>query len=310
MRVLDINAVVGNLEKMLRRLIGEDIELASKYSPNIGKILADPIQIEQIVLNLTVNARDAMPKGGKLSIETASRTLDRGDSERRPEIKPGDYVMLAVSDNGQGMDQATQARIFEPFFTTKPLGKGTGMGLATVYGIVKQMNGSVFVYSELGKGSTFKIYFPVSADASTAAGVPPSRPRPAGAAETVLLVEDEDMVRKSVARMLAAAGYSVLAAGSADEALKLVVEHGASINLLLSDVVMPGLSGRELWDRIRETLPIRVLFMSGYTDDAIVRHGILEGSVPFINKPFNSQSLLNKVREVLDNPNPNGISAP
>jgi signal transduction histidine kinase/ActR/RegA family two-component response regulator len=310
MQVLDINAVVGNLEKMLRRLIGEDIELGSQLASRLATIRADPTQIEQIVINLTVNSRDAMPKGGKLFIETANRNIDATYCETHPEIKPGDYVMLAVSDNGHGMDQATQARVFEPFFTTKPLGKGTGMGLATVYGIVKQMEGSIFVYSEVGKGTTFKIYFPLSSEVAVESATPGSSAPKAKASETVLLVEDEDLVRKSAARILLGEGYTVLAVTGAEEAIALVATHGKSIDLLLSDVVMPGLSGRELWDCIRKTLPIRVLFMSGYTDDAIVRHGILEGSVPFLSKPFNKLSLLNKVREVLDNPIPDGTFAP
>ena len=309
MRVLDLNAIVANLEKMLQRLIGEDIELRSTLAPTVKKIHADPTQIEQIVMNLVVNARDAMPKGGKLVIETANKALDATYTSTHTEMIPGDYVMLAVTDTGEGMDEATQARVFEPFFTTKPQGKGTGMGLATVYGIVKQMNGSIFVYSEPGKGTTFKIYFPAPAAGPTAAVAQDTPEQRAKPTETVLLVEDEELVRRSAARILEGEGYTVLQAASAEEALEIVAARGATINLLLSDVVMPGMSGGELWERIRGKLPIRVLFMSGYTDDAIVRHGVLEGGVPFINKPFSRHSLLNKVREVLNQTDSNETPA-
>ena len=304
LRLVDVNESVRNVEKMLRRLIGEDIELRTSLAPSVANIRADESQIEQIILNLAVNARDAMPTGGKLLIETANRTIEPGYSDTHLEVAPGSYVMLAVSDTGHGMDQLTQARIFEPYFTTKPPGKGTGMGLATVHGIVKQMNGSIFVYSEPGRGTSFKIYFPVSPEGSTPANVerPPARPERATA--TVLLVEDEEMVRKSAATILESVGYRVLQASGAPEALGIAQSATAKFDLLLTDVVMPGISGRELWDKVREICPVRVVFMSGYTDDAIVRHGVLEGSVPFLSKPFTRQSLLNKVQEVLMGPPP------
>jgi PAS domain S-box-containing protein len=306
MRPLEINRTVGNIEKMLRRLIGEHIELRTSLQANLRLIEADETQIEQIILNLAVNARDAMPKGGKLLIETDHRALDANYSATHAEVTPGDYVMLAVTDTGEGMSPEVQKRIFEPFFTTKPLGEGTGMGLATVYGIVKQMKGFIYVYSEPGKGTSFKTFFPESSN-ETAVGVSPveTAAKPA-ATETVLLVEDEELVRRSAVRILKSAGYVVLQASDPQEALRICGRSTEQIDLLLSDVVMPGLSGRELWDQVRDVRPMRVLFMSGYTDDAVVRHGILQGSVPFLSKPFTKQTLLAKVREVLDAPLQNG----
>jgi PAS domain S-box-containing protein len=306
MRVLDLNKTVGSVERMLQRLIGENIELRTSLRPDLRWIQADETQIEQIILNLAVNARDAMPRGGKLSIETANRALDASYATIHAEVTPGDYVMLAVTDTGVGMSPEVQKRIFEPFFTTKALGEGTGMGLATVYGIVKQMKGFIFVYSEPGKGTSFKIYFPESPDQVESAVRTVAAAATTGATETVLLVEDEELVRRSAARILKSAGYVVLQASDAQEALKICGSPAEKIDLLLSDVVMPGLSGRELWDQVRGVRPIRAIFMSGYTDDAIVRHGILEGEVPFLNKPFTKQTLLGKVREVLDAPLQNG----
>ncbi len=304
MRVLDLNKTIGSVERMLRRLIGENIELRTSLHPDLRWIRSDETQIEQIILNLAVNARDAMPKGGKLLIETSNQPLDTSYATTHMEVMPGDYVMLAVTDTGHGMTPEVQKRIFEPFFTTKPPGEGTGMGLATVYGIVTQMQGFIFVYSEPGQGTSFKIYFPQTAEHEPAAASPVEPAPVMTGTESVLLVEDEELVLRSASRILQSAGYRVLEVSDPREALKICGNSPEPIDLLLSDVVMPGISGRELWDQVRAMRPLRVLFMSGYTDDAVVRHGILEGNVPFLTKPFTRQSLLSKVRDVLDTPRP------
>lgn len=299
-KVFDVNTVVTELEKMLRRMIGEDIELRVGLQSDLGNIKADPVQLEQVIMNLVVNARDAMPKGGKLSIETTNVYLDESYARDHVSVEPGHYVMLAISDTGVGMDGETRQRIFEPFFTTKAPGKGTGLGLSMVYGIVRQSGGNIWVYSEEGTGTTFKIYFPRVTDnaeeykrAATAVRVPQG-------SETILLVEDADWVRELARQVLEGAGYRVLEASSADAAIQLS-NNGTKIDLLLTDVVMPGMSGNDMSRRVlvrRPNLP--VLYMSGYTDDAIVQHGVLEPGINFIQKPFSPDALALKVREVLD----------
>jgi PAS domain S-box-containing protein len=302
-KVLDLNAVVANVEKMLRRLIGEDISYVSVLSPGLGRVKADPGQIEQVILNLIVNARDAMPQGGKLTVETANVELDDTYVRKHVGAKPGPHVLLAVSDTGHGMDAETQKRVFEPFFTTKEKGKGTGLGLSTVYGIVKQSGGSVWVYSEIGKGTTFKVYLPrieegVDARSSGAVQVDPVR-----GSETILLVEDDESVRELVRSFLQAGGYAVLTVRDTDAALQICEQRQSPIRLLITDVVMPGMSGRDLAERLTAVNPsTKVLYMSGYTDDAVVRHGVLEPGITFLQKPFSADALLRKVREVLDAP--------
>ena len=303
LKVLDLNAVVTNFEAMLQPLIGEDIHLETVLQPGLGLIKADPGQIEQIILNLIVNARDAMPEGGNLTIETANVELDEAYAHRHVSVRPGPYVMLAFSDTGCGMDEETQARIFEPFFTTKEHGKGTGLGLATVYGIVKQSGGNIWVYSELGKGTTFKIYLPQVE--GIAEGSEPAHPGSSilRGSETILLVEDEDMVRSLAQEILEAHGYAVSEACDSTEALRICHMHSGSIHLLVTDVVMPGMSGRELAARLGTIHPeTKVLYMSGYTDDAVVRHGVLNAGLVFLQKPFSANTFLRKVREVLDSP--------
>jgi PAS domain S-box-containing protein len=299
--VIDLNHIVVELSKMLQRLIGEDIDLLMGLEADLGKIKADPNQLEQVLMNLCVNARDAMPKGGKLTIETSNVQLGEEFASRHIAVSPGNYVMLAVSDTGCGMDAPTQARIFEPFFTTKEVGKGTGLGLATVYGIVRQSGGSVWVYSEVGQGTAFKIYFPCVADSmETLKPVPEDSELLAGV-ETVLLVEDEEVVREMAREILEECGYQVLQAKDGDEALALAGQHDGEIHLMLTDVVMPRMSGRELAERLTPLRPdLKVLYMSGYTDDAIVQHGVLEQGTAFIGKPFSMEALARKVRETLD----------
>jgi len=300
-RVLDLNDLVGNLQKMLRRLIGEDVELRFAPGPRLGAVRADPGQLEQVILNLAVNARDAMPQGGRLTIETANADLDDAYVHRHAGVTPGPYVLLSVSDNGIGMDKDTLAHLFEPFFTTKPRGQGTGLGLATVYGIVKQSGGHVWAYSEPARGATFKVYLPRADDMVAAEATPAAAAGPARGSETVLLIEDEQVVRVLARKVLAQHGYTVLEAAGAEEALALVAQHFGSIHLILTDVVMPGMSGRELARRLAARLPeIKVLYMSGYSDDAVVRHGVLDPGTAFIQKPFTPHGLARKVRDVLD----------
>jgi PAS domain S-box-containing protein len=299
--LISLNDVVTDMNKMLRRLIGEDIVLTAKLDPALKKIKADPGQIEQVLVNLIVNARDAMPQGGKLTIETLGVDLDQEYAGRHVGVVPGRYVMLAVSDTGTGMSEDTRARIFDPFFTTKEKGKGTGLGLSTVYGIVKQSGGNIWVYSELGHGTTFKVYLPelTAGSLKTETAIVES-PIPGGS-ETILLVEDEDVVRGLARKILEHAGYKVVEASCGKEAIRLCLERAEPIDLLLTDVVMPETSGKEVADRLTELLPgLRVLFMSGYTDEAIVHHGVLDSNVEFIQKPFTPAALVRKVRAVLD----------
>jgi PAS domain S-box-containing protein len=299
-KVLDLNVVVAEMDKMLRRLIGEHIALVAALQSDLGHVRADPNQIEQVIVNLAVNARDAMPDGGKLTIETANVDLDETFAQAHLGSVPGAYAMLAVTDTGHGMDVNVRAHLFEPFFTTKEVGKGTGLGLATVYGIVKQSGGYISVYSERGRGSTFKIYLPRIATPSATPAAPP-RVGAARGSETVLVVEDELAVLTLSRRALEAQGYVVLAASDAAAALRVVERHGGTIHLLLTDVVMPGMSGRDLADRLTAQRPgIRVLYMSGYPGDAVVQHGTLPSGSAFLQKPFSPDGLARKVRDVLD----------
>jgi PAS domain S-box-containing protein len=307
-KVLDLSQVLGDLEKMLRRLIREDIELSTILADDLWPVKADPTQVEQIVVNLAVNARDAMPTSGKLTIETANVVLDAAYAAAHLEVEPGEYVLLAVSDTGTGMSDEVKAHLFEPFFTTKERGRGTGLGLATVFGIVKQNRGHVWVYSEVGQGTTFKIYLPragmprvvggaqTPSDRPTEAAAPPAR-----GSETLLLVEDETGVRELTKDILLAQGYRVLVAQDGVEALQVAQEHEGPIHLLITDMVMPRLGGRELADQLRSSRPkMRVLYTSGYTDNAIVHHGVLDEGVVFLSKPFELEALAHKVRDVLD----------
>jgi PAS domain S-box-containing protein len=299
-QVLDLNQVVAAMGSMLQRLIGEDVELVMAAGPDLGRVRADRSQLEQVIVNLAVNARDAMPRGGRLIIETANVDLDDTYVRRHPGGHPGPHVMLAVSDTGIGMDGATQARIFDPFFTTKEQGKGTGLGLATVYGIVKQSSGNIWVYSEPGRGSTFKIYLPLL-DEQAAPTPRVARDLPARGSETILLVEDEEDVRGLARDACLRYGYNVLEARTPEQALTIGRSHRGPLQLLVTDVVMPGLSGRELATQLLRLRPdLRVLFISGYTDDAVVRSRALPMPSAFLQKPFSPAALARKVREVLD----------
>jgi len=296
-RVLDLNAVVLHVEKMLRRLIGEHIELTTALSGNLGRVKADQGQIEQVIINLAVNARDAMPNGGKLTIETADEDLDQSYVHKHPFHPPGPYVLLTVSDTGVGMDAETQARIFEPFFTTKEIGRGTGLGLATVYGVVKQSGGFIWVYSELGHGTTFKIYLPRTTEAMGADRAVSSSESLRGN-ETVLLVEDEEALRDFTTTVLTQSGYTVLAAERPDKAVEIASQHQGPIHLLLTDVIMPGMNGRALAEKMAAIRPeIRVVYMSGYT--GFTHPGLVDSNVILLAKPFTREALLHKVREGL-----------
>jgi signal transduction histidine kinase len=300
--VLDLNVVVAEMDKMLRRLIGEHIALVTVLAPDLGRVRADPNQIEQVIVNLAVNARDAMPPpdGGTLTIETVNVELDEAFTQAHLGAVPGPYALLAVTDTGHGMDAAVRAHLFEPFFTTKEVGKGTGLGLATVYGIVKQSDGYISVESQPGRGASFKVYLPRIA-APPAPGLGPQKGRPARGTETVLVVEDESAVLALSRRALEAQGYVVLAASDAPSALRIVERYGGTIHLLLTDVVMPGMSGRELADRLAAQRPgIRVLYMSGYPGDEVIQHGAFPPGSAFLQKPFSPDALARKARDVLD----------
>jgi CheY-like chemotaxis protein len=299
-RVLDLNTVVAGVERMLRRLIGADIDFATRLQPELGHVRADAGQVEQVILNLVLNARDAMPRGGKLTIETADADLDASYAAAHAGVARGQYVRLAVSDTGCGMTDEVRRHLFEPFFTTKGPGKGTGLGLATVYGIVKQSGGSVEVYTEPGRGTAFKVYLPrvdlpVTASDSALVGAAP------GGTETVLVAEDDAGVRGLTCQVLRGAGYTVLEAADGETAARVADGHPGAIHLFVTDVVMPGMSGRQVAERLAaRRAGLKVLYLSGYTDDAVVRHGILEKQVAFLQKPFTPAGLVAKVRSTLD----------
>jgi signal transduction histidine kinase/sensor domain CHASE-containing protein/ActR/RegA family two-component response regulator len=298
-RVLDMNEVVAGMIKMFSRVIGENIEMTFVPGSNLGRVKADPGQIEQVLLNLVVNARDAMPNGGRLTIETSNTELDKSYMAKHV-IQPGPYVMLTVTDTGCGMDMETQARIFEPFFTTKGPGKGTGLGLATVYGVVKQSGGYIWVYSEVGHGTTFKIYLPLVTEEVERSSADKDKKVTVAGSETVLLVEDEQNVRELVADYLRGAGYQVIEAEDGDHALKVASAHKGPIHILVTDVVMPHMSGPELAAKLTDARQaMKVLFISGYTDDTVFRHGVLEGGVAYLQKPFNLKAISQKIRDVL-----------
>jgi PAS domain S-box-containing protein len=300
-RVLDVNAIVAGSEKLLSRLLGEDIDVRSTLAAEFGRVRADPGQLEQVIVNLSINARDAMPRGGKLTIETADVELDETYCRMHPHVTPGPFVLLAVSDTGSGMDETTKSQIFEPFFTTKEQGKGTGLGLSMVYGFITHSSGHIDVYSEPGLGSTFKVYLPRVEDTlTTAKGGTAQADMPTGQ-ETVLVVEDEEAVRRLACHVLESCGYRVLEASHGEGAIAVAGGHAGPIHLLVTDVVMPGLGGRVVAERVAGLKPgIKVLFMSGYTDDAVVRHGVLAAEMAFLQKPFSPSSLARKVRAVLD----------
>jgi len=298
--ILDLNAVVSDMDKMLRRLIGEDVEFTTLLDPHLGSVRADPGQIEQVIMNLAVNARDAMPDGGRLTLETRNADLDADYAATRPPTRTGSYVALVVTDTGSGMDAATQARIFEPFFTTKEAGKGTGLGLATVYGIVKQSEGYIWLYSEVGVGTTFKIYLPRIDERAAVARRQEPGPLFRGS-ETALLVEDEASLRELLREVLEANGYSVLVARDGAEALKIAEAHTGTIHIMVTDVIMPGMSGPKIVDLVAPTRPeMKVLFLSGYSDESATRHALVGPGRAFLSKPFGPEVLLRKVRESLD----------
>ncbi len=299
-RVIDLGSIVIGMDKMLRRLLGEHIEISLLTSRTLGKVLADPGQVEQIVMNLAVNARDAMPQGGRLSFETDNVTLDETYCAQHHGVAPGKYVMLAVTDTGTGIEPAVLLRIFEPFFTTKPPGSGTGLGLSTVYGIVAQSKGHIGVYSEVGRGTTFKVYFPRT---TLQADTPPSFQLPGvlQGNETILLVEDEDQVRTAMRTALRRYGYNVLEARNGGEGFLLCETYGGKVHLMITDVIMPLMTGRQLADRVATLRPdMRILYVSGFTDNSIVHHGILDSDVEFLQKPFAPEALVQRVRLLLD----------
>jgi two-component system cell cycle sensor histidine kinase/response regulator CckA len=299
--VLDLNAVIADTAGMLRRLIGEDIVLLTRLDPTIGRVRADSGQLQQVLMNLAVNARDAMPDGGRLTIETANVDLDVPAPRTFGDVPPGAYVMLAVSDTGCGMDAETQAHIFEPFFTTKEATKGTGLGLSTVYGIVQQSGGHIWVYSEPERGSVFKVYLPRVAEPSAPRAAPPAPATATGGSETVLLVEDDEQVRALMVSALHGCGYEVLEASDGIQALLVVGQHTGPIDLLVTDLVLPGMSGRDVATHVTRLRPdVAVLYVSGYADHAAVLHGHLEAKSALLQKPFTPLALARKVRAALD----------
>jgi nitrogen-specific signal transduction histidine kinase/ActR/RegA family two-component response regulator len=299
--IVNLNAIIVDVDKMLRRLISENVEIVTRPAPKLGAIKADPGQIEQVLLNLVINARDAMPTGGTLTLETANIELGQAYADEHAGVRPGPHVMLAVSDTGVGMDAETQAHIFEPFFTTKETGKGSGLGLATVYGVVQQSGGHISVYSEPGRGSTFKVYLPRAGDVIEPQAVSPVQQPAMRGKETILVAEDDEQVRDLAVAILKACGYMVLELEHANDAERVCEHHGGEIDLLLTDVVMREVSGPELARRVQKVLPeIKVLFMSGYTDSAIVHQGVLDPGIAFLPKPFTPSTLAGRVRQVLD----------
>jgi CheY-like chemotaxis protein len=300
-RIVDLNTIARDMERMLQRLIGEDIRLATSFAPDLWRVRADPTQIEQVILNLAVNGRDAMPGGGTLTLKTSHADLDAAFVSGHPGSSPGPHAVLSVSDTGHGMDASTLSHVFEPFFTTKPAGQGTGLGLAMIYGIVKQSGGYISAESEVGKGTTFTVYLPrTEAQQADPARAPDPASPPRGT-ETILLVEDEASLRGVMRETLQDAGYKVVESGSAEEALVSAAAHTSEIHLLLTDVVMPGASGEKLERQLRVVRPgMRVVYMSGYTDEAISRHGVLEPGRHFLQKPFAADVLLREVRRALD----------
>jgi signal transduction histidine kinase/ActR/RegA family two-component response regulator len=306
-RVLDLNEVVHGMEKMLRRLIGEDVELLTTFETALGSVRADPGQIEQVIMNMAINARDAMPRGGKLTIRTANILIDQKTSFRNRALDAGDYVMLAISDTGVGMGEEVKAHLFEPFFTTKGVGKGTGLGLATCYGIICQSDGDVRVYSEPGSGTTFKIYLPRTNAMPESAPRPDSDNLPRGT-ESLLVVEDDKAVRKMIVTALRQCGYRIQQAGSPTEALPLL-ENDIHFDLVITDVIMPQMSGKQLYDHIKARAPeMKVLFISGYTDDILASSGVLEDGASFLEKPFSPARLARKIREIMDGSNHKSVS--
>jgi len=301
MKILNLNEVIVNMEKMLKRSVREDIKLANSLAPDLGMVKADIGQLEQILINLVVNARDALPAGGKITLETSNVLVDDEFVRDYPFFKPGPYVMMAVSDTGTGMDPETKARIFEPFFTTKEIGRGTGLGLATVYGIVKQSGGSILVESEPGKGSTFKIYLPVAKEKGAHWIDQKQAPLELGNRhETILLVEDEKSVRRVLDRMLGKFGYHVLQAESGEEALELYEANHGKIDLIITDVIMSGINGKVLAETLKKKRKdLKVIFMSGYTGDAIVQQGVLDPGILFVQKPFTFEAIIAKIDEAL-----------
>ena len=299
-RVISLNELVRDFQRLLGRLVGEDIQITTDFRADAGRVRVDPGQMDQVLMNLVVNARDAMPRGGTLTIATRDVFLDEEYARSHPDLRPGAYVHLSVADTGCGMDRPTLARIFEPFFTTKPVGQGTGLGLAMVYGVIKASGGHLTVESEPGRGTTFHLYLPAVGEPDRPA-LPPSQGGSTPGRETILLVEDEAGVRNLARQALESRGYRVLEAPDGEEALRLAREHAGEIDLLVSDVVMPRMSGRELREQMALLSPTtRVIFMSGYTDDAILRHGLYQAESDFLQKPFTVHGLLKKVREVLD----------
>jgi CheY-like chemotaxis protein len=304
--LFNLNTLVTDMGNMLRRLIGEDIELVTSLTADVAQISADPGQLEQVLMNLVVNARDAMPNGGRITVETTIVEVDRAYAEQHVSVQPGSYVMLAVSDNGSGMDPETMKHIFEPFYTTKDQGKGTGLGLSTVYGIVKQSGGNIWFYSEPGHGTVFKIFLPrvVNAQQPLSPDSDAEYPIAKGGTETILVVEDEPQIRQMACEGLSECGYKLLVAANGVEALRILKEESAAIDLILTDVVMPEMNGRELAEHVAVARPgAKVLYMSGYTNDAIVRHGVLDSGTWFVQKPFSPDALARKIREVLDSGN-------
>jgi len=299
--ILNLNDLVVDMQKMLPRLIREDIAVSTALDQELYSVRADRNQIEQVIMNLAVNARDAMPEGGRLRIDTKNVRLDELYARSHPGAKPGEYACLSVTDSGTGIDSETIAHIFEPFFTTKELGKGTGLGLATVYGIVKQSGGYVWVDSETGKGAAFQVFLPRVAQIADSQAVRPYLDENLRGSETILLVEDAEPLRKLAASFLCSHGFKVLSAPDAEEALKIAAAHAGAIQLLVTDVVMPGQNGRVLAERLVASYPgIKVLYISGYTDSFIGGHGILDSDAILLNKPFTEEALIHKVRDVLD----------